>query len=263
MQQETVKQKATKQETKAVAVKATTALAEATEFEAGGWAEEVVDSSDIIIPKILLMHPTSELVKKGKMNQGDIIKSTSGELVAKRGTAFEVIVFEKWKEWRIMKKNPQSGRFEYVGMEPWTSKNDNLPWDYEANGEKFRRDKTLNFYCILADEVSTNPFPAKLSFTRTGYKIGAKIADSYARALMEKQEPIRQTYKISSELVEGNEETFFSFAVEYGKATTDEQKAAARRWKSIVTAAKKNNTIKDDSVDEEVSTDNTNLSTEF
>ena len=245
-------------------VKQTQALATTEDFAAGGWDTEVVDTKDIIIPKILLMHPTSDLVKKGTRSQGEIIKSTSGDVVAKRGETFEVLVFEKWKEWRIMRlekdpTKPQSpGRFKYVRLEAWTAENDNLPWEFEENGVPFRRDKTMNFYGVIAKEAeSGNAFPVKLSFVRTGFKTGMKIADAYARALMEKQPPTRQVFKIGSELINGKEETFFAFTAEAGQATTDAQKSAALKWRQVVQLAKKNNAIVDHEVDEEVATGNT------
>lgn len=251
-------------------VKQTQALATTEDFSAGGWDTEVVDTKDIIIPKILLMHPTSELVKKGARNQGEIVKSTSGDVVAKRGETFEVIVFEKWKEWRIMRlekdpTKPQSpGRYKYVRLEAWTPENDNQPWDFEENGVPFRRDKTMNFYGVLAKEAdSGNAFPVKLSFVRTGFKTGLKIADAYARALMEKQPPTRQVFKIGSELVNGKEETFFAFTAEAGQATTDAQKAAALQWRQVVQLAKKNNTIVDHEVDDAETTSNTVATEEF
>lgn len=245
-------------------VKQTQALATTADFSAGGWDTEVVDTKDIIIPKILLMHPTSDLVKKGERNQGEIIKSTSGDVVAKRGEKVDVIVFEKWKEWRIMKKNPVSSRFEYVRLEAWTPENDSLPWEYTEGADSFRRDKTMNFYGVLAKEAEAgNAFPVKLSFVRTGFKTGMKIADAYARALMEKQPPTRQVFKIGSELITGKEETFFAFTAEAGQATTDAQKASALQWRQVVQQAKKNNTIVDHEVDDEVSTSNTVTSEEF
>ena len=263
MEAQTQKQAKSASKAAPPAVKPTTSVALTGEFEAGGWDTEVVDTKDIIIPKILLMHPTSEMVKKGTRNQGEIIKSTSGDVVAKRGETFDVLVFEKWKEWRIMKKNPTSGRYEYVRLEAWTSENDNLPWDFEENGVPFRRDKTMNFYGVIAKEAEAgNAFPVKLSFVRTGFKTGMKIADAYARALMEKQPPTRQVFKIGSELVNGKEETFFAFTAEAGAATTDAQKNAALKWRQVVQLAKKNNTIVDHEVDEEVATSNTET-TEF
>lgn len=234
------------------------------DFSEGGWDTEAVDTKDIIIPKILLMHPTSDLVKRGTRNQGEIIKSTSGEVVAKRGETFDVIVFDKWKEWRIMKKNPQSDRFEFTRIEPWTPANDDQEWDYTEGADTFRRDKTLNFYGVLAKEaVSGAAFPVKLSFVRTGFKTGHKIADAYARAIMEKTPPTRQIFKVGAELVNGKEETFFAFTVEYGVETTEEQKAAALKWRNVILQAKKNNTIVDDEVDETVTTSNSDTSTKF
>lgn len=240
----------TKATTPAVVKPTTTALAVTEEFSEGGWDTEVVDTKDILIPKILLMHPTSDLVKKGVRNQGDIIKSTTGEVLAKRNESFDVLVFEKWKEWKIEKKNPQSGRYEYVRIDPWTPENDSLEWDYTEGNDIFRRNKTMNFYGLIAKEAQEgSAFPVRLSFVRTGFKTGLKIADCYARALMEKQPPTRQVFKIGAELVQGKEETFFAFTAQPGESSTPEMKAAALQWRKVIHQAKKNNAIVDHEVD--------------
>lgn len=245
MQQETTKNK----KAATPAVKAQNLPTTTADFTEGSWDTEAVDTKDIIIPKILLMHGTSDLVKKGVRNQGEIVKSVTGEVVAKRGETVDVIVFEKWKEWRIMKKNPASGRFEYLRLETWTPENDALEWEYTEGGDTFRRDKTMNFYGVIAKEAEAgNAFPVKLSFVRTGFKTGLKIADAYARALMEKQPPTRQVFKIGSELVTGKEETYFAFTAEAGEASTEAQKKAALTWRQVVMQAKKTNSIVDHEV---------------
>lgn len=263
MQQETTKQKKTAQ-APAVATTQTKALAIAEDFKDGGWDAEVIDTKDILIPKMLLMHPTSDLVKKGTRNIGEVIKSTTEEVVGKRGETFDVLVFEKWKDWRIMKKNPQ-GRYEYVRTEPWTAANDEQAWDYTENGEEFRRDKTMNFYGLLAKDIAKgSAFPVRLAFVRTGFRTGLKIADAYARALMEKQAPTRQLFKIGTELKEGKEDSFFAFTAVPGDATTPEQQQAALAWRKIVTKARQANTIVDDEeVDGGAAPSNAGNSTEF
>jgi hypothetical protein len=190
-------------------------------------------------------------VKEGKRNQGEIIKSTNGDLIAKRNETVDVIVFAKWKEWRIMKKNPQSGRFEFDRLEAWTEQNDLLEWDFEENGNVMRRDKTLNFYAILAKEAEAQKaYPIKLSFVRTGFKTGHKLADAYSRAMMEKQPPTRQIFKLGSELIQGKEESYFAFTVSEGTATTEAQRANALYWRQMVNQAKARNEVVDHEVDD-------------
>ncbi len=224
--------------------KDTGAVALTQDFTDGGWDNETVDTKDIIIPKVLLMHGSSELVKQGERNVGEIIKSTTGEVIAARGKTFEIVVMDKWKEWRIMRWNTEAGRFEYDRMEAWTPDNDTLPWEYTENGEKFRRDKALNFYGILAKDVE-NPFPIKLQFVRTAYKAGHKIADAYARALMEKQPPTRQVFEIGSELVKTGEDSYFTFTSKLGRASTEQEKAVALQWRKVIAQAKATNSIQD------------------
>lgn len=251
MQQETVKP-GKKVAPPAVLKEEPKALVQSGEFEAGGWESEKIDSKDIIIPKILLMHPTSDLVKQGKRNIGDIIKSNSEELIAARGQSVDVIVFDKWKTWRVMELKDK--RYEWVREEPCTAENEEAPWDFEEAGKKFRRDKTMNFYCVLASEASNESvFPLKLSFTRTSYSAGLKIADAYSRALMDKQPPTRQSFKLTTELVNGEKETYFVFKVMAGEGTTPEQKAGALKWRQVVMNAKKTNTLKEHDIDEPTS----------
>ena len=236
----------------------------AQDYIEGGWSTEDIDTNDILIPNILLMHPTSDLVKKGERNQGEIIRSTNNEVLAKRNETFNIVVFDKWKEWRIMKKNPGSSRYEFVRFDKWAIDNDSLPWEYEENGESFRRDKTLNFYGILEKDVkSGTPFPVKLSFVRTSFNTGRKIADIYTKTIMEKQAPTRQYFKIGSKLVEGKEESFFAFTTEEGDTTPAEARLAAIQWKKIIVQAKNNNTLKVHDVDEDISTCQTSNTTEF
>jgi hypothetical protein len=261
MQQETAKTKKAAPTAKATVptVKATNEVALAAEFTDGGWDQEKIDTRDILIPKVLLMHPTSDLVKKGERTQGEIIKSTSGELLASRKDKLEVIVFEKWKTWRIMEL--KDGRYEWKGEEPVTSETEDLPWDYTDGDKTMRRDKTMNFYCVSAKEATEGKaFPMKLSFTRSSYKTGAKIADSYARSLMDKQPPTRQTFKIGSELVSGDKETYFTFTVEAGTSTTEQQKNATLAWRKVIMQAKKNNLVVDHEAEE---TQTAGTATEF
>jgi hypothetical protein len=256
MQQETGKTK----KTAPPMVKATNEVALTAEFIDGGWDEEKIDTRDILIPKVLLMHPTSDLVKKGERTQGEIIKSTTGELLASRKDKLEVIVFEKWKTWRIMEL--KEGRYEWKGEEPCTPQTEDLPWEYTEDGKTMRRDKTMNFYCVSAKEAADGKaFPMKLSFTRSSYKTGAKIADSYARALMDKQPPTRQSFKIGSELVSGDKETYFTFTAEAGTSTTEQQKNATLTWRKVIMQAKKTNSVVDH--EEEESQTNIHSNTEY
>jgi len=217
-----------------VTTQGTKALANTEEFD-DLFAGESVDTKDFIIPKILLMHPTSELVKKGEKNIGEIMKST-GEVIAKRNETFEVVVIEKWKDWRIMKKNPQSGRFEFEGYQEWTPANDDAMWEYIENGESYRRDKTLNFYALLVSEIGKGKtaYPVKLSFTRTSFRVGGVMADWYAKALTDKIFPWAQTFKIGAQLKEGKEESFFAFTAVSGGAASPEVQETAKFWKKIM-----------------------------
>lgn len=246
------------------AAKAETAVTIHQDFADGGWDTETVDTKDILIPKILLMHGSSDLVKKGVRNVGEIIKSTSEEVVAKRNETLDVLVFEKWKEWRIMKKPAGKERYEYVRTEAWAPENDELPWEYQENGEDYRRDKTMNFYGLIAKEAEAGTgFPVKLSFVRTSFRSGLKIADAYSRALMNKQPPTSQIFKIGSEVREGVDDSYLAFTAVVGEKSSEAMQKAALGWRKIVQQAKKTNAVVDHEVDDEPVVKKASSTTEF
>lgn len=67
---------------------------------------ETVRSTDIVIPRIILMQALSPPVVDGKYKAGDLVHSISGELIATAGQPVKIIVVKhivEWIEW-----NPRS-----------------------------------------------------------------------------------------------------------------------------------------------------------
>jgi hypothetical protein len=223
---------------------------------------EQVDTTDVLIPKILLMHGQSEKVLQGEKTQGELVRSTDWATLAPRGGQVEIIVFDIWKTWRVLELVDK--KFEWRREEPLTPENSHLEWEFSEDGKAMRRDKVLNFYCVLATEAQAGTtFPLKISFSRTSFKAGQKIADGYARAIMDRQPPTRQTWKLGSEFVNGAKERYFVFTVQSGTATTPEQREAVSVWKKRINVAKKTNSIKDHDIDESAPTHQSATTEEF
>ena len=248
------KQLQVKDEAKALAV------VQAEDFS--DYAHEVVDTTDVLIPKVLLMHGQSEKVLQGEKTQGELVRSTDWVTLAPRNGQVEIIVFDVWKTWRVLELADK--KYEWRREEPLTPENAQLEWEFVEDGKQMRRDKVLNFYGVLADEAASgNAFPLKVSFSRTSFKAGLKIADGYARAIMDQQPPTRQTWKLGSDFVNGAKERYFVFTVQPGAATTASQREAVSVWKKRINAAKKTNSIKDHDIDEAPATAPTTPSEDF
>ena len=201
-----------------------------TEELQGAWGTEESTASDIIIPKLLLMHGQSELVLTGQKMQGELIRSTDHKTLAAKGQTVKIIPFRMMKTWRI--SEIVGGQAEWRREEPWTPDNTDLPWEFEEDGKKMRRDQAYNFYAILADANEPElTFPMKLQFTRTSRRAGRIIADHFAMSKMLRKPPATAVFEIGSEFINGEKQKYFIFTSKnVGQSTLDQVKTCKQWW---------------------------------
>lgn len=227
-----MKQETTKEVTK----KQTAALAIPEDMQ-GAWGAEESTSEDIIIPKILLMHGQSELVLKGDRQQGELIRSTDHEVLAKKNESIRVIPFYMTKTWRISELVGK--QYEWRGEEAWTPENTDAEWEYTQDGKQMRRDKCYNFYCVLQKDTANGfAMPLRLQFTRTSRKAGNLIADFFAQCKATKTPPATIAWDISSEFINGDKNKYFIFTAKQSAKTTVEEMTVCKQWWDIVTKQK-------------------------
>lgn len=200
-----------------------------TEELSGAWGTEGGDASDIIIPKLLLMHGQSVKVLEGEKSQGELVRSTDWETLAKRGESVEVIPFKINKVWLIVAI--ENGKKRIVREEPWTAANDKLPLEFSENGQSLRRDKAYRFLALLAGDSS---FPVLLEFQRTSLRAGRIMADHFAKCAMFKKPPATLKFSIGTEFVNGQDHKYFVFTAKPCGASTLEEVAAAKQWHDLV-----------------------------
>ncbi len=197
------------------------------------FASEKLDTSDVKIAKILLMQGSSELVKSKKFQAGDMVRSTDSTIIAREGEAVNLVVFKKWKSWRNMELVGK--RYEWRGEEPLTAENANAEWDYTKDGKTMRRDKTFNFYGILASEAKSGlTFPVKLSFSRGTIKAGEVLADLYERQLAYQKKPYETEISLTTKLhTNKNGDSYNIFVAEAIGPASQALQNEASKWRRI------------------------------
>ena len=205
------------------------------EMTVEGWGETPeIGANDIIIPKILAMQGLSEFVAEGKAQIGDFRESINGAKIGSIDQPFEFIPVHIDKVWITSKK--VEGRFKFQSIEQVTRNNENLPWSFEINGEEYRRDYTMNCYCMLPVEVESGlGMPYIISFRRTSFKAGQKLfTQMYVRNKQMGKVPPATVMSLCGKREKNDQGTFIVMDVAESRyASNDEVKAAFNLFKTI------------------------------
>lgn len=202
----------------------------------GSWGAEGLSADDILLPKILLMQPMSELVVDEQAAPGEMLDSLTKEKLGDQKKDLEIIPINMFKTWVISRKDGQ--KFKFVKQEPRNAANDNLPLEYTENGIEYRRDKVLNFYCLKASEAK-NPdaLPIVASFRRTSTQAGKQIATHFQKAVMMGKPPACKTLKLISKKTSNDKGTYYIFDVTNGRSTEAEEIQKAFQWHQQIKSA--------------------------
>jgi hypothetical protein len=200
----------------------------------GSWGSEGVDSTDILIPKLLLMQGQSTFVAEGRASVGEIVNSVTGEILGGKTKGVDVVPFFSTKSWIYMEKRGE--KYEYVRAEPYTAANADRAIDgISPDGTAFRYDRSLNFYALVAAEATNaDALPILLSFRRTSYTAGKKIATFFKQCEMLKLPPASRVLTLTSSSQKNDLGTFAVFEVASGRATTSAEVSGAFRWYSAI-----------------------------
>ncbi len=233
-------------ESKDVAIAAPTAVAAVNAAPDSAWGSEDVDNSDIIISKILVMQGMSDLVSDRKALIGELRDTLNGKLlggmVGDKCKPMPFIAFHTFKTWIINHKETPPGAKEpkwvFKQQIPMTADNKGWEWNETVDGVEVRRDKVLNFYVLLPEEIAAGEaFPYLLSFRRTSYKAGQRISTegSKLRAL---NKPLAQrVFNLGVVEEEGDEGKYCCLSVELGPQASDAEKAKAYEWYKVMQKA--------------------------
>lgn len=204
--------------------------------DSGAWGSEGVDSRDILMPKILLMQGLSKLVTSEKAKMGDFVDSLSHTILGGKEKPLDFIPFHTFKTWIIF--HEVNGKLEYVRQEPMTPLNQDWPLEEVMEGTKVRRDKAINIYCVLPEQVATGEFfPYLISFRRTSYTAGRKLTTAFAKLKMFKIAPAKRVFSLSCTKQENEKGVFYVADVVEKRKSTEPEVKAAWDWHLVMQSA--------------------------
>ena len=227
------------------------------EHQATTPANEAILKTDVILPKLLLMQGLSEFVAQRKAQMGDMVKSTTVEVIGGPDKDISFIPLMHTNEWRM--EEMVGGKYEYRGTEPRTARNETLPWEFEDKGTKWRRTKVINVYALLPDDIDAEAIeierakedgdgfdlnkvlmPVVISFRSTGYNAGKTVVTHFAKAQSMAQYGAKAyAYSLNLSCAEDKNDkgTYYVFNVDLSKSAkiSKEQLKKAQEWHTILT----------------------------
>lgn len=135
------------------------------------FGDSPVSSNDVIIPKIRVMQPGSQLVTDGAAKFGDFVESLANEVIGNiNDAAIELIPFYVEKIWIISKWN--GAKFEFDRIEAITPMNENKQWEEDTPNGKFKNERCFNFYCLNPSDTG---LPVIVAFKGSSMKSGREL----------------------------------------------------------------------------------------
>ena len=172
--------------------------------------------------------------------------------------------FTTFKTWVLSEK--VGNKYEFRSITPMTAANKDEPLEFMVNGQQWRRDRALNFYVLLPEDIKRelkamevakaggmpDPddalIPHVVSFRRTSYPAGKDLATHFKKAEHFNVSPAVKTFYLDSEVQKNDQGIYQVFKVVKARDTTVEELAVAKRWYDTLQKAKVR--IDEDEMDE-------------
>jgi hypothetical protein len=231
------------------------------QFNPASMAGMGLSAADMLMPRVLLMQGSSELVKKAKTKSaGDVIDSVSGETLlsakdAADGKKIEMIPLTAYKTWIIDRFDTVKQKWVYHTQKPMLPNEEGLPWEFQEQDPQsklivqYRRKYRINVYALIKSQIGTDDsLPYLVSFQVFSLAEGKKITTHMLKAARNKKYPYCKSFYLSSGTTTSKRgDSFEIFKVELGAEVPKNQQAAAHSWMEEIQTGR----VKVDSDEEE------------
>jgi len=219
------------------------------------WGQEGMSTSDILIPKLLLMQGLSVLVTEQKAVMGELVNSVTGEKLGGPNKVIEFAALKSYRELQILEEI--DGDWKFIRSEPMTAKNENLPWEEEVNGVRTKRVKCLNFFIRLArDFGKKEEFPYLLSFRSTSYKAGRILVNEGKKLEVLGQPLASKLFDLTCKLEKNPQnKPYYVLSATPGRATTPKELNECYEWYLMIKKGLTTTDTSDELGEQTISTD--------
>lgn len=214
------------------------------------WGMPVVSARNIIIPTIMLMQGSSDLVKTGKQHVGTFVENLGNKALGKTIDIIPFYAEEKWWVFDLIKGKAKFNRIENV-----TSQNANH--EYETTTERWHR--ALKFYLLLPTQVDKgDALPYTMTFKSTSYRTGQKIyTQMYMTNINAGLPPPGMIMKLTTKVETKDKDSYLVVQMELDKESDEVAIAECLKWVKSIKAGE-TKTVDETPVEKDVTSHSVN-----
>lgn len=213
---------------KALTKKQETELMELGSVDEFGVEEQSAD--DIVMPKLLVMQPGSQLVTEGTARFGEFRNSLTGDLLGSIAEPLEVMPIKILKTWIVSKK--LDGMWKFYAIEGFANASETRPYEHMVDGVPTKNEMCYNLYCLVGD----NPLPYVIALKgmsrRAGQEAYTHLYTTNQR--LRKVLPFTDKLIISGKKTQNDKGTFVTLSIKAGTEATFEDKKEAANWCKVL-----------------------------
>lgn len=214
-------------------------VVESNKNSVGTWGHESESTTDILIPAIKAAQSSSNGCKEGVWLPGQLVHTTTKEVLAEKGKPLEVLPILCVKSWEITSPKPMGGGFaKFIRNEPITSANDSDKW----NLEKFEDQnpviwhKVLTFLVLPVSRMQS--FPFYMHFKASDKNGGKMLSTIMAENRLKSRPGPGRVVSLTTTLKTYNTNSWFVVNVSPVRDSTDSEIATCKRWFDLFHKAK-------------------------
>lgn len=190
------------------------------------WGTEAVETSDVVIPKILLMQKMSDAVDKDLAKEGDLIDSLTNEVLGSLKKPVEVIPFHREKLWFVSRM--ENGKWVLDEIVDFNADNQNWRYNDTVGGIEYKRELHMRYYVLRTDDLS---LPYIVSFKSMSLASGkALYTQMYVKNRQAGKVPCAYTILLGGHKKENDKGKFCVLDFELGREATNEEVQTAFQW---------------------------------
>lgn len=203
------------------------------------WGKREINSTSIMIPRILKMEFMSDKVKEGTNKFGEFVDSLSGEIVGTIEKPLGLIPIEVQEKWAIYDLIEKKGKTSREFREIVSVDGSNEKWKYKEEG--LERDRIMDVYCLLESdlaalpknwkELGLKPLPKIFGFRRTSLRAGKKLyTQMYVTNQSKNLPPPAVIIEVTGKKVDGDNGTYIVLDTKPGRNSTPDEMGLAFTW---------------------------------